>query len=426
MTDKKKEISIIFTGALPETNNLGVSALLYSVMSEIFKRIPNAQLTVFDFGKGIRESLFTNGEKNYKYKLCGAHNTRRFYLRESLWNMRFSALFGGLGNPAVNEIKNADVVLDISGGDSFTDLYGPRRYNTMTLAKNISIQLKTPLVLLPQTYGPFSKNQKNVKHILKNVKAAWARDERSFKILKDLSSNYIKNKNIFSGIDVAFSLPKYEPKKILKQKTTTWLNVDRKKPVIGINVSGLIYNNPEVAISRYGFCASYKDVILGFIDKLFNSTDVNIILIPHVLDKQGHFESDIDANHNVINEINKKYRDRIEVIDGIYDQSEIKWIISKLDWFCGTRMHSTIAALSTAVPSAAIAYSDKTLGVFETCEQGQYVIDPRALDTNEVIQRLYLSFENYKQTKLELNEIIPGILRRASEQFDNIIKVCLS
>ncbi|MCU7801484.1 MAG: polysaccharide pyruvyl transferase family protein, partial [gamma proteobacterium symbiont of Lucinoma myriamae] len=274
----KKDLSIVLIGASPETTNLGVSALLYSTMSAIFSRVPKARLTVFDFGNGIRESEFTLDDKKFKYKLCGAHNTRRLYLRKSLWNMRFCAFFGGLGNPAVKEIKHADLVLDISRGDSFTDLYGARRFNSESLPKLIAIQLKVPLVLLPQTYGPFNKKKsiKKVQYILENVKEAWARDERSFKLLNDLLPNHPNNKFFYSGIDVAFLLPKYEPVKLLKQKIRTWLENDRIKPVVGINVSGLIYNEPAVAISRYKFYANYNDVINGFIEKLLNSTDVNL------------------------------------------------------------------------------------------------------------------------------------------------------
>ena len=30
-----------------------------------------------------------------------------------------------------------------------------------------------------------------------------------------------------------------------------------------------------------------------------------------------------------------------------FDCGEMKWIVRKLEWFCGTRMHSTIAGLSS-------------------------------------------------------------------------------
>ena len=71
---------------------------------------------------------------------------------------------------------------------------------------------------------------------------------------------------------------------------------------------------------------------------------------------------------------------------------ETKWLISQLDWFCGTRMHATIAALSSGVPVSAIAYSAKVQGVFETCGQGDAVADARTLPGPDVVEVVWASF----------------------------------
>ena len=109
-------------GASPDTGNLGVSALCYSVVDGILRHAPNAQITVFDHGRGIRdETYYWNGHA-HRLARCGASDTRRLWRPESLWHIR---LCGRLGwpNAAIRVIRDADAVLDISGGDSFTDLY---------------------------------------------------------------------------------------------------------------------------------------------------------------------------------------------------------------------------------------------------------------------------------------------------------------
>jgi polysaccharide pyruvyl transferase WcaK-like protein len=88
-----------------------------------------------------------------------------------------------------------------------------------------------------------------------------------------------------------------------------------------------------------------------------------------------------------------------------------------MDWFCGTRMHSTIAALSSGVPTAAIAYSGKTRGVFDSCGMEDQVIDPRQLETQSVVEQLIESFELRAQTKQRLSTTIGGVKARATEQF---------
>mgnify|MGYP001402473369 CR=1 FL=1 len=51
--------------------------------------------------------------------------------------------------------SDAHAVLDISGGDSFTDLYGPWRFRAILAPKQIAIRARKPLIMLPQTIGPF-------------------------------------------------------------------------------------------------------------------------------------------------------------------------------------------------------------------------------------------------------------------------------
>jgi polysaccharide pyruvyl transferase WcaK-like protein len=68
-------------------------------------------------------------------------------------------------------------------------------------------------------------------------------------------------------------------------------------------------------------------------------------------------------------------------------------VIGQTDWFCGTRMHSCIAALSQGVPTAGIAYSDKALGVFETAGAGDALLDARALGSEQIAERVGASVE---------------------------------
>ena len=80
-------------------------------------------------------------------------------------------------------------------------------------------------------------------------------------------------------------------------------------------------------------------------------------------------ESDALACQRVLERFST-HGDRLVMSSTDLDQSEVKWVISQMDWFCGTRMHATIAGLSTCTPTATVSYSDKALGVFETCGQG--------------------------------------------------------
>ena len=135
-------------------------------------------------------------------------------------------------------------------------------------------------------------------------------------------------------------------------------------------------------------------------------------------------ENDHAAADEIFKLIDTRYSDRIRILRGTFNSSQIKYVISKLDWFCGTRMHSTIAALSSGVPAATIAYSDKAKGVFESCGQGDHVIDPRRLETQEVIDDVYKSWEMRDKARSTLKQHLPMIQNKLDEQLKLIIKAC--
>jgi polysaccharide pyruvyl transferase WcaK-like protein len=100
---------------------------------------------------------------------------------------------------------------------------------------------------------------------------------------------------------------------------------------------------------------------------------------------------------------------------------ETKWLISQLDWFCGTRMHATIAALSSGVPVSAVAYSGKVQGVFETCGQGDAVADARTLDAPDVVDVVWRSFTGRREAAARLALASAAVRSRAAGQMDAIV-----
>ncbi len=387
-----KPISLCLFGAGPDTGNLGVSALCYSVLSTLAGIDPAIHVTVFDEGRGARRETASFGVGSFSFERCGATQTRRYYRRECYWNIRVCNWLGGLGNPAAERLRACNAVLDVSGGDSFTDLYGSRRFTSVMMTKRLALDLNKPLILLPQTYGPFRDPKKRImaSEVIRCSAQAWARDPRSFEILKDLAGSEFDPQRHRCGVDIAFGLKPREPMIPLSNPISTWLSDGFDGRVIGFNVSGLIWNDSEAAVRRYGFKADYRECVLGFLRYLLQETDVKILLVPHVLTPLGDYESDPGANLQVQAALENEpgVRERLATLFPIYDQSETKWIISRLDWFCGTRMHACIAGLSSGVPTAAIAYSHKTRGVFETCNCSEWVADPRTLQTGDMIELL--------------------------------------
>lgn len=405
-----------FFGAAPDTGNLGVSALCYATLISIVKQQPDAEITVFDCGRGrCRQSIQFN-ETEVSFYRQGAVNTRRFYRPESLWVMKFLGMFGGLGNPGIQTICASNAILDISGGDSFTDLYGARRFDSVTLPKLIAIQQKKPLILLPQTYGPFAtqKCRQIASGIVKKARCAWARDARSFQVLRELLGSSFDPGRHKCGVDVAFGLPAVKPANLPPVLEDFFADKDNEK--IGINISGLIYNDPLSARKRFGFKADYNKTVLELTRRFLKQTSCRIALIPHVVTPVGHYESDIEACRDVLMNFGNDAEERVFIVPAYDNPCEIKWVVSKLNWFCGTRMHAAIAALSSGVPVSAISYSPKTLGVFETCGQGKHVADPQKMDQGELLNCLWQSWIEREKAIAQYAEKLPGVKAQVEEQ----------
>ena len=422
----KRSLNVCVFGAGPGTGNHGVAALSLSLLSGIARRVASPVITAFDNGEGIRPASAAVAGGELAYQLCGAVPTRRIYRRDSMWRIRASGWLGGLGSDAIKVIREADAVLDLTSGDSFTDLYSARRFRMVALEKMIALEQHRPLILLPQTIGPFrsASARRVAQRILRSAEAVWARDRQSFATLRELLGRSFDPSRHQCGVDLAFGLEAHEPVRPLPTQIASWLSKDAGETLIGFNVSGLLFNNSAAAASQYGLRADYPQAVTQFLQRILRETDANILLVPHVFGEPGHKEHDPDACAAVAMAIRGRHDHRVAVIPDGYDPCETKWIVSRTDWFCGARMHATIAALSSGVPAAAIAYSPKIQGVLETCGQGAYVADLRNMATDEIVDRLWHSWSDREDAGATLRERLPSVRRQVESQMDEIVARC--
>lgn len=242
-----------------------------------------------------------------------------------------------------------DCVIDIGAGDSFTDIYGPKRFAYLWLTKMMTLVRGRPLMLAPQTIGPFTGGlyRRLARMALEGADAVVARDELSMTALRELAP---RAKAVLSA-DVAFALPYVDRS---AERGEARLRV-------GVNVSGLLFNEALSGSNRFGLSVDYARLMRAFISDLIARGDVEIHLVSHVVapampeDDDGHVAKQLHAEFPATI--------LVERFDG---PSEAKSYISSLDFLVAARMHACIAAVSSGVPVAPIAYSRKFGGLFGT------------------------------------------------------------
>ena len=400
--------------------NLGVGALRAATVGALLSREPAARITVFDDGWGQRAGRAYVAGRPVAIALAGARHSRRFHRPESYLNMRVSAALGGLGNAGLARIDGADVVLDVSGGDSFSDIYGEHRFRTVAWPKRLAVLRRRPLVLLPQTYGPFrsARVRAEAAALVRRAVMVWARDPDSYQALRELLGPDLDPGRHREGVDVAFALEPRVPDEPVRERIEEWLAA-APGPVAGLNVSGLMTR--AEGIVRFGLRGDGGQVARRLAERLLDEPDTRLLIVPHVRGRTSA-DDDVAASERLYAHLAARYGgDRVALSPAGLDPHQTKWIISRTTWFCGMRMHATIAALSSGVPVAILAYSLKARGVFASVGQQRHVADARTLGDDDLLSTLWRSWTTRAEAAAELAVRTPVAIARAGTQMDEIV-----
>ena len=172
-----------------DTGNSGVTALALATVRGLSRPGIPIDLTIFDHGRGERVTRLPIDNGQMDVRQVGCYSSRRYYRVSNLTQIHVAAHLGLRHlHPILSIVGELDAVLDISGGDSFSDIYGIRQFRSQCLPKLIALQLGLPLVLLPQTFGPYklATAQSAARSILRRASQVWTRDARSYQVARTL------------------------------------------------------------------------------------------------------------------------------------------------------------------------------------------------------------------------------------------------
>jgi polysaccharide pyruvyl transferase WcaK-like protein len=415
---------ICLFGASPGTGNQGVNALCWSALTGLTERTPG-QIRVFQYGVSRNSNVVPGSEPQVQFRSESISVGKRIWRSDHMSRALYAARMNSRRNMIVNMVRRSDAVLDASGGDSFTDLYGAARFRSVIAPKRLALTLGRPLILLPQTYGPFesAREERLAGEVIGKAALAYARDRGSYEYLRRLLGGRFDPGRHRPGVDLAFGLRPSKPAE-LETDVQRILSDYPRRPLIAMNVSGLLANQAEMAKSRFKLTADYRALTSRIVCELLDKSDAQILLLSHVHAPRDHYESDLDACLALAGELPARYQaaaaDRVTILKNQYDAAELKWIIGQADWVCGTRMHAAIAALSQCVPVCALAYSPKAGGVFEACGADEAVVDLRFEDLGSATEKVLWTWHNREILKTRMSLQLPDVLARNERQLDEI------
>lgn len=373
-------------GALINNENLGCLALTYSqikLLEEISKE-ENLDIQYYVFEGHPSNEMTELLERKLGMepgRIFAFDITPLFRLRRFLHHFR-------TGIQTWNAFRKCDLFIDLTAGDSFTDIYGQYTFDSETNVKLLVKKLGKPLVLGPQTYGPFQRKE-NIAKAVKAINRAdvvISRDQRSAEYLAQFT-----DKEILVTTDLAFDLP-YTKKEILATE----------KIRVGLNISGLLINHKTEATSlEIQFQTDYEQYIVNLLDWLLEAGIYQVYVIPHVGNDGTQW-------------IKSQYGDRLTYLGPFQDPISAKNEIATMDIFIGSRMHATVGAFSSGVCTIPVAYSRKFSGLFHHLNY-EYIINLLEMDTMQAVETTKAYIKDYKNLRTKVHAA-SGLIRKEYEK----------
>jgi polysaccharide pyruvyl transferase WcaK-like protein len=238
-------------------------------------------------------------------------------------------------------LDDAAAVLSV-GGDNYSLDYGvPRLFTDLD---DIVIEKKKPLAIWGASVGPFGTMpdyEQYMSHHLREVPGIFARESVTIDYLKGIGVT----ENVYPVADPAFLMDPVKPEGVEDD-----LPIDEE--AIGLNLSPLM--------AKYvtgGDLEAWTSKAASIIDVVAKTTRMPVYMIPHVT-------IPISNDHTFMERaLSRIQNDKVTLVPPVYNAAETKWIIGQMALFAGARTHSTIAALSSGVPTLSFAYSIKAKGI---------------------------------------------------------------
>ena len=222
-----------------------------------------------------------------------------------------------------------DLIVDTRAGDSFASIYGLDRHASMCAAMEYAHRCDVPIVLGPQTIGPFDSHVSEfmARRSLRTATLVMARDSESAQVAAELG----RPVDVLTT-DVVFALQVPE--------------IATCRDIL-LNISGLLWRpNPHVD------CAAYRDTVTRVYESLA-AQGRTVSLLAHVLGSSG-VDNDIPAVH--------EFRDLVapgaEILEPT-SLTDVRQMLRGAELVIGSRMHACLNALSVSTPAIPLAYSRK-------------------------------------------------------------------
>lgn len=295
-------------------------------------------------------------------------------------------------------LAGVDCVLSVGGDNYSLDYLLP---SLLMGLDRCAMNLGKPVVLWGASVGPFEKEPHFLPVIRRHLARMTFIAARESVTVEYLTKLGLGNKVIHVA-DPAFVLT---PEPV---DTTPFWPEDPGEGILGLNVSPLLLRYRPAGEPEGGLL----DEMAGFIRYAVAERGLGVLLVPHVIPHDGAAKNNDAAFMAQLLPRLGDLSKYVQLMDDHLNAAQTKHVISQCRFFIGARTHSTIAALSSEVPTIPIAYSVKAKGINrDLFGHIRYVLDTPDVSRDSLTKRL-------TQLREEENALRPILKEKRVEMID--------
>ncbi len=173
------------------------------------------------------------------------------------------------------------------------------------------------------------------------------------------------------------------------------------KDVVGLNLSNYV-------LGEDGLDTPFGKEAVKLVEYILTQTDLNILLLPHVL-----WKGQDDRLAAAAVQEHFKGEPRITVLDSDkLNYCQLRYVISRCRYFIGARTHAVISAYSTCVPALALGYSVKSKGIAKDLGLSEkLVVDSKHCAPGMLTDAFKYLMETEGDVRSHLQEVMPGYVK---------------
>lgn len=280
---------------------------------------------------------------NFSISHVGSRLSPKWWLAQA--NKRLGTHFQHHTLDLVGRTSEARAGLQL-GGDNYSLDYG-RPWDYIAIDRFLQ-KRGVPVFLWGASVGPFDQDpefQSVIHGHLKTLAGIFVRETATRDYL--LRHGIVDNVHLVA--DPAFLMRPAEP----SDHSVRALVSDAP---VGINISPLVARFSD-ASSLDDWCSKATEMVIACARRVRRP----ILLVPHVASPK-HDEDDYAFMARIKEQVGTSAGVPIRLVPPL-GAAELKWVIGRCKAFAGARTHSTIAALSSGVPTLSLSYSVKAIGI---------------------------------------------------------------